>query len=87
MERAKDYAAEKRSCAITDVRFPNEAKAIREAGGEVWAVLRPSRGIDIAHESEQYVEQLIQDADQLIFNTGSLFDLGIAVDDAYWRVK
>lgn len=87
MESARDYGAEGRSVVFTDVRFPNEAAAIRAAGGQVWAVLRPSHPIDTSHESEQHVERLIQEADQLIFNTGSLFDLGIAVDDAYWSTK
>lgn len=87
IERARDYLAEGKSVAFTDVRFPNEARAIREAGGDIWAVLRPAYPVDRSHESEQHIEQLTHDAEQIIFNTGSLFDLGTAVDDAYWRIK
>lgn len=34
----------KRKPVITDVRFPNEAEAVKEAGGVLWCVDRPSLG-------------------------------------------
>lgn len=37
---------------ITDVRFPNEAQAIRERGGQVWRIVRPGFGPVNGHESE-----------------------------------
>jgi hypothetical protein len=38
---------------ITDVRFPNEAKRVRECGGEVWKIDRPVERIaESAHASE-----------------------------------
>ena len=60
--------------AITDVRFPNEAAAIREAGGIILKVLRPSLAIPPReHLSESSVD-LVQ-ADGVIVNDGSLRDL------------
>jgi hypothetical protein len=35
-----------------DVRFPNEAQAIRDLGGEVWMIVRPGAGVAQAHASE-----------------------------------
>lgn len=37
---------------VTDVRFPNEAEAIRSAGGQVWQLVRPDFRLDSAHASE-----------------------------------
>lgn len=38
---------------ITDVRFTNEAEAIRSAGGEVWGIRRPGTGPVNDHVSDQ----------------------------------
>lgn len=40
---------------ITDCRFTNEARAVREAGGQVWQIVRPGVGLATPHPSE--VEQ------------------------------
>lgn len=37
---------------ITDVRFPNEAQAIKDVGGQVWRIERPGTGPANAHVSE-----------------------------------
>lgn len=37
---------------ITDCRFPNEAAAVNERGGEVWEVVRPGVAAVAAHSSE-----------------------------------
>lgn len=37
---------------ISDVRFPNEAEAIKAAGGEVWCIIRPEVGAHNDHSSE-----------------------------------
>ena len=59
---------------VTDVRFPNEAEAIREAGGQVWTVVRPSLGAPVdEHTSEKSVDLVVPDA--RIINDGSLDDL------------
>ncbi len=44
---------ERADVAITDVRFLNEAKAIRAAGGQVWRVMRPEADAVVStHQSE-----------------------------------
>lgn len=60
--------------AVTDVRFPNEARGIREAGGIVVKVVRPSLGEsgDI-HASETSVDQV--EEDHLIINDGTWEEL------------
>lgn len=65
---------------IPDVRFDNEAAAIRAAGGEVWKVVRPGveggaflGGGVVGHTSEAGVsDDLI---DRVLMNTGTLSDL------------
>jgi hypothetical protein len=74
LERAKPELAAGRGVVITDVRFDNEAKAIIDAGGEVWRVVRPGwRCLDDAsasHSSEAGVSDLL--VARIIDNSGSL---------------
>lgn len=59
---------------ITDVRFPNEAEAIRELGGEVWEIRRPETSAEPTHASEQPLsDDLI---DFRILNDRGLDELG-----------
>ena len=58
---------------ITDCRFPNEAAAIREAGGEVWRVNRPGVGPQSNHPSEISVDEF--EADHVIYNDSTIEDL------------
>ena len=37
---------------VSDVRYPNEADAIKKLGGQVWRVVRPGFGPANDHESE-----------------------------------
>lgn len=37
---------------ITDVRFHNEAKLVRQHGGSIWQVTRPGLALDTSHVSE-----------------------------------
>lgn len=70
--------------AVADVRFENEAAAIRElAGGEVWHVARPGGQSD-QHPSEAGVEVLEDDI--VIQNDGSLDLLAERVADAFGAV-
>ena len=67
--------------AITDVRFANEAVAIRERGGEVWRVVRPGvsclSGEAASHASEAGIpDEMVS---RVILNDGSLDDLKRAV--------
>ena len=51
--RKADYFLKRGSAVISDdVRFPNEARAIKELGGEVWCVVRQEATGDTAHASE-----------------------------------
>ena len=61
---------------ITDVRFENEALAIREAGGEIWRVHRPGTG-EMGHVSERSLPGDLIDHE--IHNAGSIADLYNAV--------
>ena len=57
---------------ITDVRFPNEAAAIREAGGEVWRVVRDIPAVE-GHVTERSLPGDLIDRE--IENYGSIDDL------------
>lgn len=57
---------------VPDVRFMNEAAAIRKWGGQIWKVHRPGCLSD-GHASEAYIEQI--DADVEFHNTGEITDL------------
>lgn len=58
---------------ISDVRFPNEADAIRALGGLVVRVERPGMGPVNDHESEVALDHY--DFDAVIDNDGSIVDL------------
>lgn len=59
--------------AITDVRFPNEAQAIKARGGYVVRVERPGAGPANAHVSETALDDW--DFDAILRNNGTLDDL------------
>lgn len=65
---------------VTDVRFPNEAEAIKTLGGEVWRVERPGTGPVNGHESETALDS--HGFDATIDNSGSLEDLADRVEGA-----
>jgi hypothetical protein len=87
MRRASEYERSSWHVVITDVRFQNEAEAIRCAGGQVWHVRRSAAGLHGAtalHPSEAGIpDRLI---DQVIWNDGELEDLEAAVNGAYARL-
>lgn len=61
----------KRLLVISDVRFPNEAKAIKERGGIIIRVIRDGLGPANNHPSES----AYQKNDYVIFNNGTKADL------------
>lgn len=61
------------SYVFTDVRFPNEAEAIRARGGVVWQIKRPGVGAANGHVSESALDGFVPDL--TIHNDGSLDDL------------
>jgi hypothetical protein len=61
------------SYVFTDVRFPNEAEAVRGRGGVVWNVVRPGVGVANGHVSECALDGFV--FDETVVNDGSLEDL------------
>jgi len=75
-----------RLVVITDVRFVNEARAIKKAGGHVIAVERPKvglRGPAAAHASEMEMDsqEMAELTDQVIKNNGTLAQLERRVEE------
>lgn len=66
---------------FSDVRFPNEAAAIRDLGGVLIRVLRPGfdNGVDPSHPSESQVDDLGHDF--TILNSGAIEDLNANLYD------
>lgn len=62
---------------FTDVRFPNEAGAVRDRGGVVWRVSRPGFGPVNGHPSETSLDDY--NFDRHIENDSTLDDLRVAV--------
>jgi hypothetical protein len=58
---------------ITDVRFPNEADAIKDLGGQIWRVKRLGIGAVNEHVSETAMDGY--KVDQIFVNNGSVEDL------------
>ncbi len=61
------------SVVFADVRFPNEADAIRKAGGQVWRIERPGVEPANSHSSEHALD--LYNFDHVIVNDGTLADL------------
>lgn len=60
---------------VTDVRFPNEADAVRGRGGEVWRVSRVGVGPAVGEHGEIHASETSLDNytfDAVLFNDGSL---------------
>lgn len=62
---------------VSDVRFENEAERIRDRGGEVWRVTRPSLANASSHSSEAGLPAHLVDVE--IANAGTLEDLRAGV--------
>jgi hypothetical protein len=84
MRRASQYERSSWHVVITDVRFQNEAEAIRYAGGRVWQVQRTAAGLHGPtgqHSSEAGIPDHL--VDQVVWNDGELEDLEEAVNSAF----
>lgn len=82
MEVAEKHIQPPNGIVVTDVRFPNEAAAIEDQGGQVWLVRRkaagaPEGGIE-GHASEH---DMSEHADKIIDNDGTLEELQMKVYD------
>jgi len=58
---------------ITDVRFPNEADAIKNLGGQIWRIKRLGIGAVNEHVSETAMDGY--KVDQIFINNGSIENL------------
>ena len=58
---------------VTDCRFPNEAQAVRQHGGLVWRVERPSLSSSSEHVSETPLPDDL--VDEVLVNDGTLDEL------------
>lgn len=58
---------------IPDVRFPNEARMIKERGGEVWRINRHNHSAVNDHISERAMDNYM--FDRVVYNDGTLDDL------------
>jgi len=63
----------------TDVRFLNEANAVRRIGGVMVRVVRPSVAVDLSHSSESELTQITVAA--TFTNNGTIADLHTQVRD------
>jgi hypothetical protein len=67
---------------ISDVRFPNEADAIKKLGGTVWRINRKSNSAVNSHPSEHAMDNYM--FSQVIYNDGTLDDLS---DEVFMLAK
>lgn len=70
------------SIVFTDVRFPNEAEAIRALGGQIWRIERPGIKPVNLHPSETAMDGW--DFDAYLDNSGTLEDLQAQVETALY---
>lgn len=62
---------------ITDCRFPNEARMVRQLGGQIWQVVRPGHEPPrTGHASETTGDEFAPDV--VIINSGTVADLQAA---------
>jgi hypothetical protein len=66
-----------------DVRFANEAEAVKAAGGRVWKIIRPSVQRNTNHPSEGALDDW-DGFDVVIQNDGSLEQFRRKIDAALW---
>lgn len=80
MHRIASYL-KKENCGIVidDVRFINEAEMIKEMGGEVWMIVRPSAVNLTEHESEGGLDTWGL-FDRVIVNDGTIADMRKKID-------
>lgn len=85
---AKKVAALHGDIAVSDLRFANEAAAVRAHGGLVWKVVRPSRvtaTVADQHSSETELECI--STDHIFLNDGTVADLAAKVEQALCRAQ
>jgi hypothetical protein len=79
LARVERECGEGEDIVFTDTRFPNEADAVRQMGGHVVRVQRIGVEAVNDHPSETSLDDY--DFDAVIFNSGTLLDLGAAAGE------
>lgn len=74
--RAKKFS----NVVVDDVRFENEAVAVKEMGGEMWMIRRPSATKNFDHASEGALDNW-DGFDHFIDNSGTLKDFREKIDE------
>ena len=78
VDQAMTKASEYDNVVFADVRFPNEAKAILEASGDVWRVFKPGVVAVNNHHSETALDDY--EFNRIVHNISSLDELYSIVD-------
>lgn len=73
IEQAFKRAEEYERVVFSDVRFPNEANAIQERGGDVWRINRHGHSPINSHISEHAMDNYL--FKHVVYNDGTLDDL------------
>lgn len=60
--------------SVDDVRFENEARAVKDMGGQLWKVIRPGVQNTDTHKSEGRLDQW-DEFDRIVVNDGSMEQL------------
>ena len=81
VDAALDRAEDGSKLVFSDVRYPNEANAIKKLGGKVYRVTREGVGPANFHPSETGMDNY--EVDVLIENSGSLEDLAEKIEGIF----
>jgi hypothetical protein len=79
------YKNKNNNIIVSDVRFEDEAKVIKELGGYIIRIERDNTNYNTTHESEKNIKNI--KADIIIRNNGSVDDLYIKITNAYNILK
>jgi len=82
IDQAFKRAEEYERVVFSDVRFPNEATAIQQRGGDVWRINRHNHAAVNVHTSEHAMDMFM--FKHVIYNDGTLDDLS---DEVFMLAK
>jgi hypothetical protein len=82
IDQAFKRAAEYERVVFSDVRFPNEATAIQQRGGDVWRINRHNHAPVNGHKSEHAMDNFM--FKHVLYNDGTIDDLA---DEVFMLAK
>jgi hypothetical protein len=82
IDQAFKRAEEYERVVFSDVRFPNEAQAIQQRGGDVWRINRHNHAPVNTHKSEHAMDMFM--FKHVLYNDGTLDDLS---DEVFMLAK